>query len=368
MSEAPRNVLRRIRDGLARRLEAARTGANVRLRTRHVSGPRTVRLEDDECAVICLLKNAEYWCEAFIDHHLRLGARHLVFIDNGSTDRTADIIRDHPRATLYRCDLPVRVYESRIRALIARRAVRGGWLLFLDSDEVFAFPSSESRPLSALTTYCNARGFDAVVCQVLDFFSPRPYSATRDLSYPASLEEFDRYSLEDLEAFDYHDGAIDFSYFLRNNACDSDRIKILFGGVRHEIFGENPCLSTHRLVRNLAKIELYSHPHCSSNVVCADVTGLIRHYKFCGPYIERDERNAAGNVWAHGEDRQRLAAVRRHGGPASDFLIEPRNPRRYAGTGKLIDEGFLVASEEYARHLGSDAPPPPGGAGTSGRA
>ena len=120
-------------------------------------------------------KNAEYFIEEFLRHHLALGVAHVVIVDNGSRDRTVDIARSFDRVSVVRNTLPAKQFECLLRARIARRMVRGGWLLFVDQDELFGFPYGEGRPIGNLIDYLNAQGFTAVVTQMLDMFSSRPY-------------------------------------------------------------------------------------------------------------------------------------------------------------------------------------------------
>ena len=303
-----------------------------------VHGPAVVDLSPDEVAVVSLMKDAAYFARGFIEHHQRLGVRHIVIVDNGSSDDTVAIAAAFDHVTVIRNTLPAKHYEVLLRDVAARQVVRGGWVLFADADEMFEVPLGAALP--RLMAYLNAQGFTAMVAQMLDLFSPLPYGAGKGWSYAEVAAQADRYSLGQITSVPYHDQkAIEFSWFLDSNQGD---VALKIGGLRREVFGEACFLSKHSLVRNEGGV-LITHPHCASGVRVADVTGVLRHYKLAGDYLARDRASVAAGTWDHAEDAKRLAAAK--GGDA--FTIAPATAHTYVGTGALVDQGFLEASDAY---------------------
>ncbi len=333
----------RVRAKLGRDVGALATRLRIRMASRHVAGPLQVALTHDEVGLTCMLKNGAYYLPELLEHHRALGVRHFLIIDNGSDDDTVAIASAHQDVTVIANPLPARIYESALRAQIAQRVFRGGWLLFVDSDELAEMPHGEGRPISDFTHYCNLNGYEVVVGQSLDLFSAAPLNDSADWDYSRSIREFDRYSLHDIRSFPYHDTEnVAFSWFLRDNAISNPEIGIKFGGIRREIFGEDCCLTHHRLVRNRKDVAVYTHPHCCSNASCADFTLLTRHYKFAGPFLQRERDQIASGTWSHGEDEKRIAMIK-----DDAFAFKPAEPRRYTGTAKLVEEGFLDASAAF---------------------
>lgn len=342
-------ILRRVTAKAKRTAGAIGTRVRVRAASRHLSGPRKIRLEEDEVALVCMLKNGSYYLDALLEHHRAIGIRHFLFIDNGSEDDTIEKLASQPDVTIISNQLPVATYESLLRGDIARRVIKGGWFLFVDSDELIEMVHGTGRDIRDYAGYCNEHGYDAVVVQCLDLFSSRPLLETEGWSYRRSISDFNLFSLRCISDFDYHDKAVAFAWFLQSNTVTSPDIKIKFGGIRREMFGEDCALSSHRMIKNAGHIGLYSHPHCSSNVRCADFSILLRHYKFAGKYLSRERQQVRDRVWNHGEDRSRLAIIN-----GQNFTLAGQEVQRFAGTGPLLEQGFLTGSAAFLARF----PPP----------
>lgn len=336
-------MLTRIFTGVRRRWHAHAARRAVRRSNRVVHGPARVDLAPDEVGVVCLMKDAAYFAECFIAHHQALGVRHIVIVDNGSRDATVALASGFQDVTVIRNTLPAKHYEVLLRDIAAHQVLRGGWVLFADSDEMFEVPLA--APLPRLIAYLNAQGYTAMVTQMLDLFSPLPYGAGKDWTYREVVSAATRYSLGQVTSVPYHDREhIEFSWFLDQNHGD---VALKIGGLRAEVFAEACFLSKHSLVRNVTGVQLMSHPHCASGVRVADVTGLLRHYKLAGDYLARDQASVAAGTWDHAEDAKRLAAA--VGGDA--FTIAPAAPRTYTGPKALVDQGFLEASDAFRRFV-----------------
>jgi hypothetical protein len=124
---------------------------------------------------------------------------------------------------------------------------------------------------------------------------------------------------------------------------------IFYGGIRARVFGENCCLTKHPMVRVSNKLGLAPHPHCSTNLYCADISLLIRHYKFAGDFIERTRASVAAGTWKHGEDVRRLAQLDN----MESIVLDTPFARRLEGPQQLYDEGFLITSDSLQSYAAS---------------
>lgn len=340
----------RVGAGIARRAGALGDRITLWRESRVLHGPGRVDLGDTDCAVVTLMKDAEWFIGPFIAHHQALGAAHVVVIDNGSTDRTVEIAASHPGVTVVRNRMAVKRHESLMRAGIARQVLRGGWVLFADADEMFEPPLLDGarQALPRLAAYLERHGYTALVAQMLDMLSARAYGETRGMDYAATLAAFDRWSPGALTALPYHAAENRLAWFLRDNICDDPEVRLLIGGARRALFGEECYLFKHSMVRNRAGVDLMRHPHCAGGVRVADVTGVLRHYKLAGDWMARDRATVAAGIWDHAEDARRLAAVTE----GDAFVPDLPDARVFSGTAGLIEAGFLHASARYRDEMG----------------
>jgi hypothetical protein len=334
----------RIASAFTRRLSDWRERRLVAGAFRLLHGPGQVRLAPDQAGLVVLVRDAEWFLPAFLSHHLALGVAHVVVVDNGSIDRTVDIARGFPNVTVLSNPLPAKRHEVRMRAMAAARVYRGGWTMFGDADEMAEVPGG----LAPVLRYAGAQGFTAVIGQMLDLCAPGDQGAMAGMDYAAAMAACDTYTLQGLVRHPYHDAeGIGFHWFLRDNICADPDVRLLSGGLRAAVFGEAPFLSKHTLVRNVPGVQTMTHPHCASGVSVADVTLCLRHYKLAGDWRARDRASVAAATWDHAEDARRLQAA-----GARAFVLSPPAPRAWRGTGALLDEGFLHASDQASRVLG----------------
>ena len=54
----------------------------------HLHGPEEVDYEPDELVVVCNVRDGRPYVKSFVEHYRSLGAKHLFFLDNNSTDAT----------------------------------------------------------------------------------------------------------------------------------------------------------------------------------------------------------------------------------------------------------------------------------------
>ena len=120
------------------------------------------------CSFRRFVRNGALYVHSFMDHSRRVGCRAHVFLDNGSTDDTVARLCAYPNVTVLHSDVPYAKYQNTMKRYLAERFSAGRWNLCADIDELFDYPSSDRLTLTALIAYLNARGFTAVIAQMLD--------------------------------------------------------------------------------------------------------------------------------------------------------------------------------------------------------
>jgi glycosyltransferase involved in cell wall biosynthesis len=251
----------------------------------HLHGPEEVAYDTDELIVLCLLRDGRAYVRSFVEHYLSLGARHIFFLDNGSTDGTVEVAREYENVTVLRSDLPFKVYQVTMKQYLIERFARGRWSLCVDIDEFFDYPYSDVVSLNSFLSYLNDRSYTAVVTQMLDMFPEKPIS---DNAEPGSSIADDKgefikevhkfYDVTSVRAYKYSRyGRI----CGRGNSLANAEIAVYKGGIKGTVFGFDPILTKHALVFLDDRIRpLDGNVHKTSNARVADLSCVLFHYKF----------------------------------------------------------------------------------------
>ena len=307
----------------------------LRRRVRHLHGPAVVPYADDELLVICVVRNGAEYVRPYVAHYRALGARHLVFLDNGSTDGTVDLLRECDGVTVLQTDAPYERYENSMKRYLAERFSRGRWNLIADVDELFDFPHSDRIGLRAFLEYLNRHGYTAVVTQMLDMFADRPLAAA-----PGEPDDelATAYPYYDLSAIVPHD----------HRLMDVGHLGIRFhwGGIRRTAFGTANGLTKVALVRMDGRLEPFVAWHHVRHARFADVSCVLRHYPF-RPSFYRKVRDAVETGRYGRLTSDEYVAYWAGLSRQPDLNLRLPTARRLASLDELIASGFLVVSPAY---------------------
>ena len=277
---------------------------------RHVSGPRDMPGGPHDVIAITPIRDGAFYLGPFLRHHRALGVAHFVFCDTGSSDDTIARLKREPDVTVFQCNLPMAAFENDMRRGLAERLCPGRWVLYVDTDELFDFTGSANGGLPALTSHLMQGGYTAMIAQMVEMFPKGPIAEYAHTPYDEVIAAYQYCDIRGVHAMSYFDKDIGFSAFLKDNTIASEDIRILFGGIRGVVFGENCCLTKHPLMHVLPGVQPGVHPHCASAVSCADMTAVLRHYKFCNDPFGRDAAAVEAETMTHGEDALRHAVAR----------------------------------------------------------
>ena len=150
----------------------------------HLYGPDSVDLRNDELIVLAQVRNSRPYVKAFVEHYSSMGVKHMVFLDNGSTDGTVEALKEYDNVTVLRTTLPFRTHNVAMRQYLIERFGRRRWSLLVDVDELFDYPFSDVVGLGTLLRYLNENRYTAMVAHMLDMFSEVPISRDSSLSLP----------------------------------------------------------------------------------------------------------------------------------------------------------------------------------------
>ena len=244
-----------------------------------VLGPEEIPCKKDELIVLCLVRDGEPWVRSFIEHYFSLGAKHIVFLDNDSTDDTVSVASEYDNVTLLRTKLPFgagvegTAGEILMRRYLIERFGRNRWSLCVDIDELFDYPYSDVIGLDSLLGYLNSKSYTAVTAQMLDMF-PEKLSVNSTQKIGRELQ--DEYRFYDVSEIDRSKPKKE----KRSNIIESDEIAIAVkGGIRDNVFGFKPLLTKYPLLFSDDTVE-HMGVHSIRNARVADLTCVLFHYKF----------------------------------------------------------------------------------------
>jgi hypothetical protein len=327
----------RLRQALSQALEDWARPLVLRASVRHLHGPRRVSYAADELIALCVVRNGALHVTSFLRHHQELGVKHIVLLDNGSTDGTVELARAFEGVTILRTRRPYRRYETALKRYLVRRFARGRWSLMVDIDELFDYPGSDRLGVDALLTYLNRNAYTAVLAQMLDLFSDVPLERLRSTPHDSLKERYCYYDTSAVERHPYRFGT-----------PANPAIRMHAGGIRKTVFGTENGLTKACLIRLVPPLIPFVGFHQVANAAIADFTAVLLHYPFVGTFPEKVREAVRTDRYrvSAGEEYARYWARLKEG---PELRLRQPTARRYAGLDQLLDEGFLVISPQYRR-------------------
>jgi Glycosyl transferase family 2 len=306
----------------------------------HLHGPEEIPLREEELVVLCLVRDGRPWIERFMEHYASFGARHVVFLDNGSRDATTTVAAGYDNVTVLRSTLPFNRYELLFRQYLIRRFGKGRWSLCVDIDKLFDYPYSDIIGLRSLLGYLKGKSYTAVTAQLLDMFPEGTLAGPNGGPEVSFRERHNLYDLSRLKRKDItrHSG--------RNNVFDSTDIECLAGGIRERVFDVMPRLTKFPLVFGDESVRpVEGSPHHIDNARIADFLCVLFHYKYVGRFHEMAAQAAReGNHWNDSAQYKQYLRVLNEN-PALTMRQETSN--EIGGVNDLLEEQFLVVSDDY---------------------
>jgi len=304
-------------------------------RVRWVSGNRRISASAQEFVVVSLVRNGAIYLPEFLRHYRELGAKHLVLLDNGSTDGTPALLSHERDVTVLRTAAPYKTYKDIMKRWLVTRFGRRNWVLCVDIDELFDFPFRREIGTSGFLRYLNQRGFTAVVAQLLDLF---PKAALTQRSAAAWRDEHRFYSLVDLEREPYA------NFYRASNQAPPIGLEVMHGGIRSSAFAVRVLLTKHPLLFPSRGI-VYWHAHHVRGARVADVTGVLLHYKYVGDFaayvnevVKMDSFSMSSREYKH---YQRVI------GTNPELTLYSQDALEFSTVERLVEQGFLLVSDDF---------------------
>lgn len=275
--------------------------------------------------VISVVRNEKSRLGEFLEHYRRAGAGHFLFIDNGSTDTTAEALSGEPDVDLFETGAPFNAASKHgwITRLVRQYGDR--WYLLADADEHAVFAGASD--LKAVAAAAESLGRTRVRGALLDMYNDRPIVGTaRELGQPL------------LDAYPFFDPD---GYVEKREVALTTRV----GGPRRRAFRAidpsfAPQLTKYPLFRLRPRDTLVSPHYIHPPLIGEDPCWIaLLHFKFDADAAERiADAVRQGQYWRDSyEYRVYQDAITRFPG----FTLMDERSRRYRGPADLVELGII---------------------------
>ena len=314
--------------------------------SKQVYGPKSIQYDRDQAIVVCLVKDGEKYIESFIDYYLRVGFRHIVFLDNDSRDNTVEIASKYDHVTVLHSKLPFKYHQYSLRQYLIQRYAKDRWSLCVDIDEFFDWPFSNKLSLKSLIEYLNENRYTAVVGQMLDMFTDEVLLSTQFFNTKNWRKKFRYYDVSNIRKLPYANDHYKKNVNEATNSKSNPDIKSHFGGIRDSIFNiPDLYVTKHPLVFLDDKIKPQMRVHLIENSSIADFSCVLYHYKFLDNFLDKvhqavNDQNYRASSY---EYKRYLSALSSN--PALN--LKGKTAKELQTTAQLLEDGLIVVSEKY---------------------
>src|SRR5215210_5662270 len=310
----------------------------------HLYGPEQVPYTEDELILVCLLRDGRPYLKSFMEHYASMGVKHLFFLDNGSTDGTIEALKGYDNTTVLRTTLPYNRYELPLRQyLVERFGQERRWCLYADIDELFDYPYSDVVSLDSLLRYLNERSYTAVVAQMLDMFPEEPLSGRASNPDEPLKERHRFYDISDVKKMSIKEHPL-----TGNNTYESNDIEFFYGGAFETLFDcIPPWLTRFALTFSDGRVKPFAGSgHRVDDARVADLSTVYLHYKFLDEHFHKKVAQAVREENYPYNSRQYKTYLQVLESTPS-LQLKQESARELRSVNELVENGFLVVSEEY---------------------
>jgi hypothetical protein len=168
---------------------ALRLRAAFRARDLVPLADRTAAIRPQDILLASVVRDERPRLDWFLSWYRRLGVGHFLFVDNASTDGSADLLAAQPDCSVWQTGAGYRRARfgmDWINALLSRHA-RDRWVVVADADELLVYPWCDTRPLPALTGWLDASRLRSMGALLVDMYADGEPAACPDGADPLAV-------------------------------------------------------------------------------------------------------------------------------------------------------------------------------------
>ncbi|MEJ2017699.1 MAG: glycosyltransferase family 2 protein [Maritimibacter sp.] len=151
---------------------------------------RSAGLADDAILAFTTIRNEAHRLPYFLSHYRALGVSHFFFVDNMSSDGSAEMLAGEPDVSIWQTGASYKASRFGMDWLgwLLMHYGRRHWCLTVDADEILVFPHYPARDLRDLTLWLDAQSIPAFGALMLDMYPKGPLG---EVPYQAGDDPFD---------------------------------------------------------------------------------------------------------------------------------------------------------------------------------
>ncbi|MEM6891466.1 MAG: glycosyltransferase family 2 protein [Pseudomonadota bacterium] len=151
---------------------------------------RARQIEPRDVLAFVTIRNELLRLPFFLEYYRKLGVSHFLFVDNGSTDGSAELLKDEEDVSLWSTQASYK--RSRFGTdwlnWLKFRYGNGHWTLTLDPDEFLVYPFCDTRSVEALCDWLDQSGLRALGTMLVDMY---PRGSVAETDYKKGQDPFE---------------------------------------------------------------------------------------------------------------------------------------------------------------------------------
>ncbi len=290
-----------------------------------------IQISQESILVFTVVRNERWRLPWFLEYYRSLGVDRFFFVDNDSSDGTAEFLQEQEDVYVFWTDQNYAKSYSGMQWVnwLVEEYGSDCWCLYVDVDEALIFPGMEKRSLKALASYMAKKGTEAMYAFMLDMYEPGFQSKTKNEDYKGFLEDYPMFDSQYL--------------WINSIYCP---YRYTEGGVRvrlqiHENQTKTP------IIRGGRGIKFLMSSHRVSPAVLTDVTGVLLHFKLAGDFENAFANDLVVNTRMPQCKRRHWGYLQSLHKLAPENCNNSENAVSYRSSQQLLDLGLIKTSADF---------------------
>jgi hypothetical protein len=274
------------------------------------------------------VRNERWRLPWFLNYYRKLGVDRFFFVDNDSSDETADYLLKQKDVHVFYTNQSYAVSCSGMQWInyLVEQYGSNAWCMYVDVDEALVFPDCENKSLKELTGYMAHHGYEAMYAFMLDMFAPGVNPIPKGNEYTNFAEDYTLF--------------VNQYNLISTQYCPYIRTA---GGLRRR-FNINENLTKTPIIRGGRGIRFLASSHEITPAKLSDVTAVLLHYKMAGDTNQIFSQDLELNNRMPRCRRRHWAYLQQN---PKNMIAVSENTIHYKSSQQLIELGLINTSEEF---------------------